>query len=672
MKTLKRERARGTRGTREKTGGRRVRIRPLQTIPIFNVTRRGAPKLPSPRPYDKVRGSVGNYYGRNRETGMNIVQIGAEGVSVDPANVEFVNKESGKGSVPCAACGKIAADHTEDELLRSMDFADKRIDKASSYVEQDTCKLVPDPLLHTHGLATCVALSMKVGVKHFVAHLSATTDVKPMILTIRSAVKGRAKITEVQMYGGTGGSADDRMYLDDPHAFALLKAQEILRGVGINPATILVIPVCFAELVPYPRGKFKTGPEKIEARVVPPTFAGPLMSSVSSISSVLSKPLISSHTMSVSTSSVPVTTATATAAAPVLSDYKPLILTALDTMRLGEMASESDKAKARFKAIAYSKAMASLKRFDGPITAAVQVKELDGIGAKIYKKIEEILATGGLAAAEAMKEKTNVGAVQTLLNVHGIGPVKVKELMTAGIKTVEGLRTAFAADPGLLTAAQALGLKYYEAGLLRIPRPEMVEHERTLLAAVAAVPASLTGVIVGSYRRGAADSGDIDMLVSYGAATAEKDAKKAFAAFVASLVASGYIVDKLSSGPKKWMGYVRLPATATATGGAGGPATAPLVRRLDLLLTPPDEFAYSILYFTGSDKFNVAMRKYVLTLGYSLSEHGLKLADAGRARPMPATPPRTEEEIFTFFGLRFVAPTERVDGRQIVPLVALD
>lgn len=345
-------------------------------------------------------------------------------------------------------------------------------------------------------------------------------------------------------------------------------------------------------------------------------------------------------------------------------------------MRLGEMASESDKDKAKFKAIAYSKAIASLKRFDGPITAAVQVKELDGIGAKIYKKIEEILATGGLAAAEAMKEKTNVGAVQTLLNVHGIGPVKVKELMTAGIKTVEGLRAAFAADPELLTAAQALGLKHYEAGLLRIPRPEMVEHERVLLAAVTAStastasPASLTGVIVGSYRRGAADSGDIDMLVSYGAATAEKDAKKAFAAFVASLGASGYVVDKLSSGPKKWMGYVRLPAAAS--GGAGGPVVAPLVRRLDLLLTPPDEFAYSILYFTGSDKFNVAMRKYVLTLGYSLSEHGLKLADAGRARPMPTTPPRTEEEIFAFFGLRFIPPTERVDGRQIVPLVALD
>ena len=612
---------------------------------------------------------------------MNIVQIGVEGISVDPANVEFMNKESGKGSVPCAACGKIATDHTEDELLRSMDFADKRIDKASSYVEQDTCKLVADPLLHTHGLATCVALSMKIGVKHFVAHLSATTDVKPMILTIRSAVKGRAKIAEVQMYGGTGGSANDRMYLDDPHAFALLKAQEILRGVGIDPSTLPVIPVCFAELVPYPRGKFKMGAEKIEARVVPPTFAGPLMSSISSVSSVLSKPLISSHTMSVSTSTVPATatatavtaaTATATAAAPVLSDYKPLILTALNTMRLGELAAESDeedKDKAKFRAISYSKAIASLKRFDGPITAAIQVKKLDGIGVKIYKKIEEILATGGLAAAERMKEKTNVGAVQSLLNVHGIGPVKVKELLTAGIKTVEGLRTAFAADPGLLTAAQALGLKYYEAGLLRIPRPEMVEHERTLLAAV---PASLTGVIVGSYRRGAADSGDIDMLVSYGAATAEKDAKKAFAAFVASLTAGGYIVDKLSSGPKKWMGYVRLPATATGTGGAGGPATAPLVRRLDLLLTPPDEFAYSILYFTGSDKFNVAMRKYVLTLGYSLSEHGLKLADAGRARPMPATPPRTEEEIFTFFGLRFVPPTERVDGRQIVPLVALD
>jgi DNA polymerase IV len=362
----------------------------------------------------------------------------------------------------------------------------------------------------------------------------------------------------------------------------------------------------------------------------------------------------------------------ASASTSSISDYKPLIVEALTTMRLGELAAETDKDKdkAKFSAISYSKAIASLKRFDGPITAAIQIKELDGIGVKIYKKIEEILATGGLVAAERVKETTNVGAVQSLLNLHGIGPVKVKELLAAGIKTVEELRSAFPRDPGLLTSAQALGLKYYEAGLLRIPRPEMVEHERTLLSAVTA---PLTGVIVGSYRRGAADSGDIDMLVSYGTGVAEKDAKKAFAAFVASLSTSGYVVDKLSSGPKKWMGYVRLPVTASGgAGGTGGPTVTPLVRRLDLLLTPPEEFAYSILYFTGSDKFNVAMRKYVLTLGYSLSEHGLKLADEGRARPMPATPPRTEADIFTFFGLRYVAPTERVDGRQIVPLVALD
>ena len=621
-----------------------MRIRERSLLPLYNVSRKIS--LPPRKSYDDYRGRVGDYYGFNRTAGDHIVQLGTNGIHVDAENVEFLDPNTGSANVPCSACGKIASRHSDRNLFTSMNAENVRLTHAASYVDQDTYALRTDPHLHTHGLATCVALSMKVGSKNFLAHLSAMTDVEPIVAAIQR--EGRP-MTDVQLYGGTGGSKNDPIHLDDPHKFALEKAHALLARLGIPPRSIPVQPVCFAEIVPNPRA----GATKFELSAGGRTTAAATATTTATTSR--SRP---SKAMSVSVpvvSAVPTTLPTTAAA---VSDYKPLIVEALNTMRLGELAAEGGK----FKAIAYSKAIASIKRFEGPITSAAQLKECPGVGAKIYKKIEEILATGRLAAANHIKETTNVGAVQTLLNIHGIGPVKVKALLAAGIKTVAALRAAFAADPTLLTDAQALGLKYYEPGLLRIPRPEMVDHERTLLAAV---PASLTGVIVGSYRRGAADSGDIDMLVSYGAALPEKDAKKAFAAFVTSLTASGYIVDKLSSGPKKWMGYVRLPA-----GGAG--ASAPTIRRLDLLLTPPDELAYSILYFTGSDKFNVAMRKYVLTLGYSLSEHGLKLADAGRARPMPATPPRTEAEIFTFFGLRYVPPTERVDGRQIVALTELE
>ena len=276
------------------------------------------------------------------------------------------------------------------------------------------------------------------------------------------------------------------------------------------------------------------------------------------------------------------------------------------------------------------------------------VKDIKGLGAKILDKIREIIETGALAAAERVKERTDVGGMTELLTIHGIGPAKARGLLESGISSIAALREAAAKNPKLLTKAQSLGMKYAVDAAKRIPRAELVEHETHLLSQFGR--SGLDGTIVGSYRRGAATSGDIDMLIRYPPSMSAADAKKAFHEYVDSLKRSGYSLDTLASGDTKWMGYVRL-------GGDG------VVRRLDLLLTPPTEFPFALLYFTGSDQFNVAFRKHCLTLGYTLNEHEMKsVTDEKKTVPTM----KTEEDIFTFVGLKYVSPTERVNGRQIV------
>ena len=321
-------------------------------------------------------------------------------------------------------------------------------------------------------------------------------------------------------------------------------------------------------------------------------------------------------------------------------DYKDTVIRELNAMYMGEMAAGE-----KFKALAYKKAMDNIRKMAGPLATVDDLKGVDGIGKKIHDKIVEIISTGALRAAERMKERTDISAMETLLGVHGIGPVKARELIAAGITSIDGLRAAVATNPKTLNDTQKLGLKHYEDGIKRIPRPEMVEHERLLLSDL---PAGLNGTIVGSYRRGAESSGDIDVLISYPGSVTTTYAQELFGFYVDRLSRSGYVVDKLVSGPKKWMGYVRI---------GSGPA-----RRLDLLLTPPEEYAYAILYFTGSDKFNIAFRRHCLDKGYTLNEHGMKPTGAAVAPSAMAT----EEDIFAFVGLKFVNPTERVDGRQIV------
>ena len=332
----------------------------------------------------------------------------------------------------------------------------------------------------------------------------------------------------------------------------------------------------------------------------------------------------------------------------VLTDFKPIILSALDTLRLGEM-SRGEK----FKSIAYKKAIDALKRHDGPVYSADHIKDLPGIGKKIFEKIVEITQTGALQAAERMKETTNVGAMEILLNIHGIGPVKAKDLIGKGIRTIADLRAALAADPDLLNETQQTGLFYYEDGIQRIPRAEMIVHEEVLMTFL---NKDLNGTIVGSYRRGAKDSGDIDMLITYGGRVTEKKAQTLFQEYVEKLTEKGYVISKLVSGAKKWMGYVRLGSDGVA-------------RRLDLLLTPPKEFAYALLYFTGSDRFNVAFRKHCLDLGYTLNEHIMKITEKGLSKGVKEVPPMaSEEDIFAFVGLRFVGPTERLNGSLVVPV----
>lgn len=324
-----------------------------------------------------------------------------------------------------------------------------------------------------------------------------------------------------------------------------------------------------------------------------------------------------------------------------MTDHKSSVLSALETMYLGDLAAGE-----RFKALAYKKVIDGIRKMPGPLNTIEDVTGMPGVGAKIKAKIQEILDTGSLRAAESVKARTDVGGMEVLLRVHGIGPVKARELMKAGIHTIAGLREAAEANPALLTDAQTLGLRFYEAGLQRIPRAEMLAHEATLQTIT---PPALTGTIVGSFRRGAADSGDVDMLLTYNGAVTAKAASAAFAQFITRLRDVYEVVEVLATGAKKWMGYVGL---------RGGTP-----RRLDLLLTPPTEFPFALLYFTGSDKFNVAFRRHCLDRGYSLNEHGFKqVADAAAAVPAMTT----EADIFAFVGLMFVPPTERVGVEQIV------
>jgi len=325
----------------------------------------------------------------------------------------------------------------------------------------------------------------------------------------------------------------------------------------------------------------------------------------------------------------------ATATATATADYKPRIIAELQVLQKKEQQERNT-----FKAIAYAKVINELKARAEPITRVEDIDGVPGIGGRIREKIAEMIATGHIAAADQARDE-GILTTDELLHVYGIGPAKAKELATAGIRSVAALRAAAANKPDLLNEKQQAGLRYYDDLLARIPREEVAVHEAKVKAAFRAADPNFVCQVVGSYRRGAADSGDVDVLVKMTAN--EKHATRKFEDAIERLKESGYVLEVLAQGAKKFMGIVAVE---------GGRA-----RRLDLLLTPPEEFAYAILYFTGSDRFNVGMRKHALSLGWSLNEHGLKRKpDDGTAPPKNL---HEEEDIFRFLGVPFVAPSAR-------------
>ena len=327
------------------------------------------------------------------------------------------------------------------------------------------------------------------------------------------------------------------------------------------------------------------------------------------------------------------------------TNHTHTIINSLEILRQRDTAN-----KEVFSARAYAKVIAQLKTHDTPITSYEDLKGIKGLGAKMEKKIKEILETGVLEAAQKAKKLYNIDALEALHNIYGVGPAAATALVKAGYTSIPQLREAIEENPKLLNDKQKIGLKYYEDLLERIPRSEMIEHHRIIQDLKPDTLANYEIKIVGSYRREAATSGDVDVLIRVPDGVNSKTAKNNLALYVKALVKAGYIKEILALGEHKCMAISKIDVVA---------------RRLDLLMTPDEEYAYALLYFTGSDRFNVAFRQYALDKGYSLNEHMLS-----KMRDDIETPPymKSEKDIFKFIGLRYIEPSKRIDGKQIVPV----
>lgn len=322
-----------------------------------------------------------------------------------------------------------------------------------------------------------------------------------------------------------------------------------------------------------------------------------------------------------------------------------------------------------FESLAYRKAIAALKNAKEKITSCDQLKKYKNLGKSIGNKVRELLVSGKITKGEYLSNDGRNQALKFLTTIWGVGKSLANKLYNRGIKNIEDLRK----NQKLLNQNQIVGLKYYEDLQNRIPRQEIdmifeiIKEELFKILPEENIMVELCG----SYRRGKETCGDIDVIIS------RKDDGQVdgiLQGLINSLMNKKLITDILVMSHEKSSERTERSEKNNLLEEANSKAKYMYNsnfsnkyqfmgickylnnphRRIDIKIYKKENFAFAILYFTGSAYFNRSMRLFARYLGYSLSDLGITDLKEGKNIHI-----ETEEQIFKFLGVDYKLPSQR-------------
>ena len=268
------------------------------------------------------------------------------------------------------------------------------------------------------------------------------------------------------------------------------------------------------------------------------------------------------------------------------------------------------------------------------LKAGRDLSELPGIGKDLAGKIAEIVDMGHFPLLDSLKKKLP-GELGEIASLPGLGPKRVRLLHDElKVSTLDDLRRVVKA--GRLHGIRGFGpiIEKKLSAALEKPatkkRFKLSVAEAEAEALVAFLRDGGRVVVAGSYRRRRDTVGDLDVVVTAadGAAVGDK------------LVGYENVAQVLAHGPTR--------TTVVLRSGL----------QVDVRAVPEASYGAALLYFTGSQAHNIALRAIAARRGWKLNEYGLF---SGRRRIAGVT----EEEIYHKIGLTFIPPELREDRGEI-------
>ncbi|NXK31400.1 TDT nucleotidylexotransferase, partial [Piprites chloris] len=314
----------------------------------------------------------------------------------------------------------------------------------------------------------------------------------------------------------------------------------------------------------------------------------------------------------------------------------------------------------------FLRAASLLKYLPFPVTRMKDIQGLPCMGDQVRDVIEEIVEEGESSRVKEVLNDERYKAFKQFTSVFGVGVKTSEKWYRMGLRTVEELK----ADKTLkLSKMQKAGFLYYEDLVSCVSKAEADAVTLIVKNTVSTFLPDALVTITGGFRRGKKMGHDIDFLITNPGPREDDELLHKGLLLYCDIIESTFVEEQLPSRKidamdnfQKCFAILKLYQPGIDNGSYNMSKKSDMAEvkdwkaiRVDLVITPFEQYAYALLGWTGSREFGRDLRRYAShERKMILDNHGLY--DRKKRIFLKAG---SEEEIFAHLGLDYVEPWER-------------
>ncbi|KAG9663323.1 DNA polymerase beta-like protein, partial [Aureobasidium melanogenum] len=335
---------------------------------------------------------------------------------------------------------------------------------------------------------------------------------------------------------------------------------------------------------------------------------------------------------------------------------------------------------------AYSTSIASLAAYPYKLSTAREILYLPGCDAKIANLYVEFANYGKIQEAENAENDEGLKVQRLFYNIWGVGATTARDFYKE--KGWRDLDDVIEYGWSTLTRVQQIGVKFYDEFLLPIPRSEVEDIASTIHRhAVKVRDKGMQSLVVGGYRRGKENCGDVDIILSH---PDEDQTLNIVTDIVASLEEENWITHTLLiSTTTSNRSQQTLPLNSSSSHGHGFDSLDKALvvwqnpnfdrdpfdtkqkntnphRRVDIIISPWKTVGCAVMGWSGGTTFQRDLRRYVRqTYNYKFDSSGVRDRRTGRVVDVDGkadSMEQAEKNVFDALGLEYREPWERCTG----------